>query len=64
MKNTVVHTGRNSTAVISRRSRRSSQRQRHPTTSRDSSDPPRQVEVDIIEADVEETSTEGEQKCH
>lgn len=58
----IVHTGRNSTAVISRHSRRLSRLQRDPTPSRDSSDPPRHVEVDVIEVDVEDTSTEGEQK--
>lgn len=47
---------------MSRHSRGSSQLHRHLTSSHDSSDPPRQVQVDVIEADVEETSTEGEQK--
>ncbi|XP_035472149.2 transmembrane channel-like protein 6 isoform X3 [Scophthalmus maximus] len=50
--------GKSSAAVISRRSRP----QRHRTSPRDSSQPPRPIQDDFSEADVGEASTEGNKK--
>ncbi|XP_044037256.1 transmembrane channel-like protein 6 [Siniperca chuatsi] len=50
--------GTNSTAVVSRRARHSSQLHRHQTSSHDSSHPSRPIQDDTVQADMEEISNE------